>query len=193
MAYSTSLPGLDEARLDAIKTMLTNGLSGLNTTLARDGLTPMVWTAAQIVIGDTLRLSASRISIVGGGEHDGQDLEAERYFAPINETQGYKETLATNIYVYIHPDEFPSSDPLAQAAMRERALSRICDHLRRRVFNAVGNDTMTLTSQEHASGGSYDALIACRVKAIYKGVTGKDFGGQVEVLTAHLIHEGVIA
>jgi len=193
MSYSTDLPGLDEARLLAIQTLITNSLTDLNSALDRDALTPIVFSADQIVLGDPMRLTASRISIIGGGEQDGTDINSSRYFTPHNDTQGMREEVSTNIFVYIHPDEFPDTNAETQATTRELAVARICDHLRRRVFNDPDNIDITLTSREHSTDPDYDALLNCRIKSVRKGITLKDFGGLIEVPSAHLIHVGELA
>lgn len=189
MSYSTSLPGLDEATRTALKTLIVNSLTDLNASLARDALTPMTWTSGQVVLGDPLRLSASRISIIGGNESDGMDMSIRQVMSPVV----YESVITTNIYVYIWPDEFPGSDYEAQEAMRELSLSRVCDHLRVRLLNDASNASITLTSREYAISPAYDALQMCKVTKVLKTWAVKDFGKQTEVRCAHLIHEGTIA
>lgn len=189
MSYSTSLPGLDEATRNALKTIIVNSLPDLNTALARDALTPMTWTSGQVIIGDPLRLNASRISIVSGGEGDGLDMEISQVMSPVI----YQVTVTTHIYVYIWPDEFPGTDVEAQESMRELALSRVCDHLRVRVLNDASNATIMLASREYGISPAYDTLMMCKVNRVVKTWSVKDYGKQTEVRTAHLVHEGVIA
>lgn len=189
MSYSTSLPGLDEAVRSAIKTLIVNSLTDLNTALARDSATPMTWTSGQVIIGDPMRLSASRISILGGSEGDGTDMSIRQVMSPTI----YEEVVTTNIYVYIWPDEFPQAGAETQETMRELALSRVCDHLRVRVLNDPANASITLTSREYGIAPAYDALQMCKVTKVLKTWAFKDFGKQTEVRTAHLIHEGTIA
>jgi len=189
MSYSTSLPGLDEATRSALQTLIVNSIPDLNTALARDALTPMTWTSGQVVIGDPLRLSASRISIVGGNENDGMDMSIRQVMAPVI----YESVITTNIYVYIWPDEFPQAGYEAQETMRELALSRVCDHLRVRLLNDASNASITLASREYAISPAYDELQMCKVTRVLKTWAMKDFGKQTEVRCAHLIHEGTIA
>lgn len=189
MSYSTSLPGLDEAVRSAVRTLIVNSLADLNTALNRDALSPMTWASGQVVLGDSMRLSSSRISIIGGNESDGLDMTVRQVMSPVV----YETVVHTNIYVYIWPDEFPGSNHEAQEQMRETALSRVCDHLRVRLLNDAANASITLTSREYAISPAYDVLQMCKVTRIIKTWVTKDFGGQTEVRCAHLLHEGTIA
>ena len=188
MSYSTSLPGIDEARLTAIQGLIVASLSDLNAALARDALTPMTWTAGQVLVGDPVYLAASRISVVGGGELNGQDMDAEPYMSPLQ----YRYTWYTSLFVYLHPDEFPGADEVAQAQTRELALSRVVDHLRRRVFNDPANTDIVLTSREQAASPAYDALVNCYITRVTKGITAKSVGKLIECLSAELTHRGEI-
>lgn len=191
--YPTNLPGLDEARLIAIQALIVASLSDLNAALARDAQTPLVWTAAQVVLGDPETLTTSLVCVTGGGAKDATDMEAEPYFlGGVSEYEGYKETLYTNVYVYVHPDALPNADALAQVKARELTLARCADHLRKRVFNAKANATITLTSQEYSLSPDFDTLVGCYAKTIFKGRATKSFAGFASVPTAHLMHVGHI-
>lgn len=189
MPYTTALPGIDEARLDKLLAMVQGAVTGLNTALAVGGQTPMTWTTGQVVIGDNDRLPSSRISIVGGGEQDGQDMESEPYLMPTL----YQNRLSTNLYVYLHTvEEFKTvEDADIRAAMFERAEARIADHLRKRVFNDPSNTAITLASKE-VDGTNFDSMKQCFCRQVFKGMVPKSFAGSLEVRCVHLVHTGVI-
>lgn len=193
--YSTSLPGIDEARLLALQAMIVASLTDLNSALNRDSLSPMTLQSSQIILGDPEALDTSLICIVGGGKHDATDMEIEGLFMPRQNTSGRKVTLFTNMYVYLHPNEMhpANDDPLQHVAYREMARARICDHIRYRVFNAAQGAVIQLTSQEFTSGGEFDTLKDCHIKQIAKGMTPKNAGGVQMVCSAHLMHCGYIA
>lgn len=186
--YSASLPGLDEARLAAIKALIVANVTLLNSALAVGSLTPLVFTSAMVEVGDSDYLPGTRIRIVGGGEDDGTDLEATPYLSGVI----YQNKLITNIYVYLHPDDLGEADQPDWAYAQELARARICDTLRKRVFNHIDNTNLTLTSKE-GNGTDFDVLKGCHVRQIIKGVAPKSIGRTVIVNTAHLIHEGEFA
>ena len=179
------LPGLDEAVREALRALVAGSLTTLNARLARDAATPMLFASGQVVLGDSVHLTASRISIVGGGEADGRDMLVERHLAP----NIYRVDVSTNLYVYLHPDEMTSDSPAPEAHMAriELALSRVCDHLRP-LLNA--GSTLTLGSREYAAAPAYDVLMDCHVREIAKGVVPKSHGQSLEVPSAHLVWIG---
>lgn len=198
--YSTSLPGLEEARLDAIKTAITDSLADLNTSQKRSPLAFLPdWTSAQIVLGDPETLLSSLICIVAGGKDDATDIETGADInvsghilqpMPWSDTGGFYATVSTNIYVYLHPDVCKKDDALIYVANMERWRTRVCDHLRKRVFNAVQNATLFLSSQE--SGGA-DQLTECHLVRTRKAVFNKNCGGGTTVMGAHMLHTGKYA
>ena len=196
--YSVNYPGIDEARLDAIKAVIVAGLSSLNASLAvspaipaKSGAGSMTLAASQVLIGDPIMLRQSRISVVGGGENDQTDMEIQ----PFLNAYERRHEVTTSIFVYIHPDECPSSDEAVKAEGQERALARICDHLRARVFNTTSGINIGMASREQittVSGGYYDLLLDCHITRIKKGITPKGMGEMKECLSAELTHTGRI-
>lgn len=193
MSYSTSLPGLDEARLVAVHGLLSGALATLNAALAVDSQTPMSLTSGQITIGDTGKLEATRISVVGGGEHDATDMEVAMEFVGINDVANDQQRLFTNVFVRLHPNEFVGTlDGAALDRARELARARICDTIRRRILGAPQNRCITLTSREHATSPDYDVLGPCWVRDIRKGYEYMGYGNTIQVLSAQLVHVGII-
>lgn len=186
MSYSTSLPGISEARLDAIKTLVVNSLTDLNAALARDALTPLVWTAAQVVLGDPARITTSVIAVYAGGEDNAVDVDVKEFMSSLT----YEMTLSTNIDVWLHPDAGAAySDPLLYAAFMERAMARTLDHLRWRVFCAKANYSLALGSQET---GAADTFTEARVDRVIKGVTEKGFGDSTRCYFGRIVHRATI-
>lgn len=204
MGFSTSLPGIDEARLDAIANLLSDAtnIANLNTMLTRDALWSQTVTSAMVSIGDPQILPAVAdapliISVVGGGRYDELDMEIEYRYIDQTAQSGFRHEIYTNIYVYIHPDAVPSdstswSTIRTQAAKRERVRARVCDWLRKGVLNAPGNIALTLASREWTVSPNYDVLDRCHVQSVYKGYFEKGLGGSKPVYGAHLVHAGRI-
>lgn len=192
--YSTSLPGVDEARLLALQSMIVASLSDLNASLARDSASPMTpFTSGQILIGDPETVTQSLICVVGGGKNDATDMEAGRAPMKRTDTDGPGLTLYTNLYVYLHRNEMlPADDsPLTYVQYMEIARSRICDHLRKRVFNAAAGAVINLTSSEYVSTGT-DQMGDCKITKISKMMYQKGSGDSIWIYGAHLLHEGIV-
>lgn len=194
--YDTSLPGLGEARLLAIQAMIVASLSDLNVALNRDGLTPMTLQASQVVRGDPVKVPSSLICVVGGGERDGTDMQAEDgYFIPRTDGAGEHYTIFTNIYIFLHPDEMATDDPVLYVQRHTDALQRICDHLRKRVFNSAQGSEIVLASQEfgHLNPAGFDVLYKTYVRDVWCGMAEKNFGNSMVGYAAHLTHVAEIA
>jgi hypothetical protein len=182
----------------AIQQVLLDNLAVLNAALNRDDMCPLRLTEQQIVLGDPTELPRTRLSIVGGGEADGQDMEIEQVYMPILPTSGYKEEIKSDLWLYIHPNEFGGLgwDAQQEATAREVARSRICDTLRKRIFNTRSYVTLGLLSREHCSVpdtlGFYDKLAMCHIREVKKGVADKMAGRTTMVLSAQLTHVGTI-
>ena len=194
-AYPTTLPGIDEARLDAIAGLIIADIANLNLALAVDTKTSALqFTSSMVQIGDPYQLPTSRISVVGGGETDGRDLETEEFLA----MGKFKHVLYTDIYAYIHPTMFGGSAVPTWAENVERALSRISDHLRKRLFgrfDASGAGTrnvkITLASKEQ-DGTHYDVMQRCRIREVDKSIADKSIGKVFEVPCVRLMHYGEV-
>lgn len=198
MGYSTSLPGLAEARLDAYKTLIVNSLTDLNMAMAvGSDLTGFpTLTSANVTLGDP-RLIASgtaTIAIYGGGEDNAVDIEQEEFFLSPSETAGLGARIYTTIDVWLHPDWTANiTSAAACAAKNERAMARLLDHLRKRVFNVPANYTLTLTSREYATSPDYDVLTESKVQRVIKGTTEKEYGDGVRCQYGRLVLSAYIA
>jgi hypothetical protein len=202
MPYSTTLPNIDEARLDAITALLVANLASLNTSLLRGGLwTLPAITSSMVSIGDPERLPLTAaeapiiLSVVGGGRYEELDTEADYRYIDQSANSGFKVDVYTNIFVYLHPDSVPAADNTwasvrAQAATRERIRSRVCDWLRAGVLNAQANLAITLGSREYSVSPGFDVLDRCRASMIYKGYFEKSFARGQQLYGAHIVHVG---
>lgn len=198
MPYSTALPGLGEAirkRLKSIIQAEVTGSVGLNLALAQGGETPLVFTPAQVMLGDSWNLPASRISIVGGNAN-GQSVECEQLFAPRFENNGFEHFFYTTIYVYIHPSELGADDSAVRAEMLEIAQLRIIDHFRVRLFNTEAYTNIGTASKEYqtvAVGGFYDYVTDCKITAAKQDITERFLGSIGLIQYVELHHESRIA
>jgi len=196
VAWQPDLPGLRESCLDTLVAAMTTKIADLETALT---ISPALSLGASITSGqfhvgdpDTLPdLSTSPfwVSVVGGGKRDGTDTEIEvKQSGP-----GFWLTVHTNIYLYLHPDAFPSTDAFSQATQRERFRARFTDWLRADVFNTPAAYSLTLGSKETTNGGpAYDELNESYIRDISMGYVLKSFGPSVWVFMAHYAHSGKI-
>lgn len=190
--YSTTTPGLDEARLDAVKAVMVGRIADLNTAFA--SITPTIaigspLTSACIHIGDPetlpdLTTNPLWLAVVGGGRQDAQDMDITLQATGMI----LHHKLYTNIYLYFHPDALPATDVLSQAEQRERARARVTDWLRGDCFNLAENMALTLASQEYQDTG--DRLGWSYIRSIKKGWVLKSFGQKVWLYHAHYLLEG---
>jgi len=191
--YPTDLPGLDEARLLAIQARIVEALPDLNAALNRDGQTPLTFTEAQVVLGDPETVTRSLLCVTGGGRHEGLDAEIEGAFLPRSDRSGFRVRFFTPLHVYIGPKDLLTEDPLRYAQTRELALARICDHLRKRVFNSQQGAVLPLASQELTTAPDFDTLNDGHIAQITKGRAAKGPGATLAVYAATLLHVGWIA
>jgi hypothetical protein len=197
--YDPTKPGLDEARLVAIKALLISKLSVLNTAIARDSAVPLgTITSSMVEIGDTettwnIGDGPLRIRITAGGENDGLDYEAEMTMG-LDKNTGWKYTYTTNLYVYIHPDAMANLDSIVLAQAREFAKARLSDWITLGVFNYwdsvanTGGVVLNLASNVMTPPPGVDALLDSMIKRVYKGNVAKSYGGAVLFPTLHLVH-----
>jgi hypothetical protein len=191
--YPTDMPGIGEARLDALQALIIASLPDLNAALARDGKSPLSFAPEQVIQGDPETVTGSLICLVGGGKQDGTDLEVEGRFIPRGDCSGYQETVSTNIYVYIGPNDMRTDDLLAYVQYRETTRQRVVDHLRKRVFNCAAGASIVLSSREHTTSPDFDTLHDGMAHAVYMGLVSKGSAGSFNVWCAHLVHEGRLA
>jgi hypothetical protein len=196
LPYSTSTPGIGEARYDAIKARMVAKLSDLQTAIA--GISPAITlgvslTSACVHIGDPEKLPAQAtnpfwFAIVGGGKQDGRDQSIDlKASGAIFDRQIY-----TNIYWYLHPDTLPESDEFDQAEARERLRERVSDWILGDCFNLAAGMDLTLTSREYIPAPNYDTLREGYVHEITKGYVQKSFGSGMWVFHAHYMHQARI-
>lgn len=201
--YDPTRPGLDEARLQAIKTRIISRLADLNTALQRaDDPVPLgTITSNMVRLGDNeadwgISTGPIRIRITGGGQQDGLDYQSD-LTASLDNNKGWKYTYSTNIYVYFHPECLPDDDDEAQAEMREIAKARVSDWLTLGVFNnwdresggggvLLNLSTNIITDEEVDPG--HDTLMDSMIKSVYKGNVPKSYGGSTLFPTIHLLH-----
>jgi len=194
MGYSISGPGIDEACLDALSTLIKNNISGLATTLARNSL----WTgltsvdSTMVFIGDPdtlpkLALAPLLICVVGGDN----TTSGEQTNLDVTGGAGYRYDIEMLIHVYIHPEAFPSASVKTQAENRERAIARACDWLRAGLLNTHANKTLTLTGSTEY-GSSADVLNQTHIARINKDYTYKSFGAMTRVRGAEIVWKGWI-
>jgi hypothetical protein len=190
--YSTALPTLEEAIPLKLVQMIQDGLATIiNPVLAGDADTAGIqMTPDQVVWGDPMEIQKTRISIVEDGDQAGANIQTEPIYFPLTDTQGFRETFNTSIYVYIHEDEFPSADPMEQDRIRRKFRAKLVGCLRKRIFNARENVAIQLASQEHNSAG--DILHTTEIRSVTTGWMPKSMGDTVEVMYAHLLHVGII-
>jgi hypothetical protein len=199
VAYQTDLPGIEEARLDAIQGLIASALADLNAALQRDGLWPSAVpiTPSMVTIGSSdtpLDVSAYPllISVAAGGREDDLDIATDYLTIDPTETAGTTNTLYTNIFVALHPDAVTGGDPVAQAQTRERIRARVCDWLRAGVFNTRANLAIPLASREYAAAPAYDVLDRCRAATGRKGLYTRSYGAMQTVYGAHIVHVGEV-
>lgn len=194
MPYSTSLPGIDEACLDAILAAMVAKITDLNNVLS--GASPAITLGETIDstyfnIGDPETLPPSKsfwVSVTGGGKQDGRDTT----IAVKQALAGYNITKYHNIYFYLSPQAFPGTDAFAQATLRERFRARFMDWLLWDVFNTGANYELTLSSRLFSTAPAYDTLDECKITDVTKGFVAKSFGGTQWCFMSHALHYGVI-
>ncbi len=199
MTYQTDLPGIEEARLDAIHGLIVAALADLNAALQRDGLWPSAVPIApsMVTIGDpdtALDVNAYPllISVLGGGRDDEVDIATDYLTIDPTDTGGTTNTLYTNVIVTLHPDAVTGADPVAQTQTRERIRARVCDWLRADVFNTRANLSVQLASREFAAAPAFDVLDRCRAATGRKGLYTRSYGAMQTVYGAHIVHVGEI-
>jgi len=197
MPYSTNYPvdkpGIGEARLDAIQALIIASLDDLNAALNRDARSPLTFAPEDVIQGDPETVTKSLICIVGGGKQDGTDMGIIGRSIPRGDCSGYQETVSTNIYVYIGPNDMRTDGALGYVAYRETARQRIVDHLRHRVFNCRNGSAIPLASQEHTTDPDTDTLHDGMVVDVLMGLVPKGPGGTFNVWCAQLLHEARLA
>lgn len=194
MAFDGTFPDLLEATKDALKELLGDNLTTLNTALSRDDL----WdglidiTEAMIVIGDPESAPKSKtiaplwITIFGGEE----SLRGDQVNLEITGGYGYENRIELTLRVYLHPECFPSANPFLQAQKRERAVDRVCGWLRAGVCNTHSNKTLLLASDEYDTGA--DELNETHITRISRGEFWKNFGGMKLIQGAEITWVGSI-
>jgi hypothetical protein len=198
--YSVNLAGLQEAVIKAVQQMIIDSLADLNTSLGRDSLSPMpALTTAQIVRGNPSVFTQTLICVVAGGTMDSLVMRLEGLFMPRGDLANRREVVQTGIIVKVHSDDMlpAGTDPVVTSLQTvnymEIALARICDHLRRRVFNVQQGAIIQLDSHEHNTSAPFDQLLDCGLKEIRKDTAPTGIGGSAEAYFAMLLHEGYIA
>jgi hypothetical protein len=196
--YDPTLPGLDEARLDAYRALLTSKLEMLNIALNRDACTPLdAITPEMVEIGDTqtawdIGRGPLRIRITGGDAEEGLDFESALGMG-VQRNVGFKYTFVTHIVLYLHPDALADPDPQRQAEARERTMARINDWITLGVCNYwdpetdTGGLVVTLNSRILTAAPGYDALLESYVRRGYRDWTYRGFGGAQDFPRLHLV------
>lgn len=195
--FSTSVIGLQEARLVALQSYLQGKISDLNTTLQLSPLSLATGsaTSSNVIIGDPYTLDDSLkflICVCGGGGRSmtGMDLESQFKEIGLPNVSTIQYQVHSRILVYVHPDTFPVSTQTVsnvntQVEKAHRMVCRICDWLRADCFAVVGGVDMTLTSQEYTNTG--DNFTMQRITAINLGEFYKGFDGSVRCQGAEVL------
>ena len=200
MAFSydySLLPGLEEARLDALKQLTIDALPFVNANIIRSNLWPASKpiTASQVLIGDpdTPQGVAKnlRICIVGGGKSDELDIESRVSLIQQGETYGTTNIVYTNILIYVDKAAVPFKDVIEQAEKIERLRARMTDVFRR-WFNHKDHRDIKLESQEYNTGNEKDTLRECVAGRGYKGFFEKSFDDSNVQFGAQILHVGKV-
>lgn len=165
--FSTTLPGVGEARLTAIRDYLRTKVSDLNLTLQLTPLSLPTGSAASgnIIIGDPSRIDRTdrfKLCVLGGGRDQGLDLEVKLARMGVGfTTSSFENTLHSRLRLYLSPFEFPvSATSVAQeelqASNREIFLQRITDWLRADCFQVRAGVQLTLASKEYGNPVTVD-------------------------------------
>lgn len=189
MAYDPTLPGFEEARLDAYQAFMQSKLSDLNTALARSGFNSThglaTITNSMIVQGNTATMfdlddAPMQFRLTNGDDLQGDDFEAHLFQSVgVNHNSGWFYDFVTHLYVYIHPDLFYNEDAQAQEADRQRCLNRVADWLVGE-FNywdpttLTGGTVVPLTSS--IIGQPYDKLMESTLVRLTRDFGIKSFG-----------------
>ncbi len=188
--YDPSAPGLDEARLDAYRSLLISHLDMLNVALMRDGLLTSEVTAEMVEIGDSLALwnssaGAVRIRITGGAGSSAETIEtgfdASLEMGVVG-CSGFRYTFYTYLTVYLHPDALASRHANEQAEARERLLSRVSDWITLGVCNnwdpstESGGLVVPLSSHVLSAPPATDCLLDSHVHRGWRSLEYRGFG-----------------
>jgi hypothetical protein len=196
MAFNLDTPGLAEARLDAIATLIKGKISLFNSANLRDTLCPCLLGSNAVTIGDPdslqkVALTPVTIAVIGG------NIESDFEFLPGSMTDeqgaGYLYRVFTDVIAYIHPDLYSAETPFAQATRRERLRSRLSDWLRSAVFNNHGGIDLALASHEFHVLPDTDSLMISTVERIENALYTKAFASNVACYACHLHLTGFIA
>ncbi len=154
-----SIP-LEQAVPEALKTLLINNLSALNTLIANDTLlhqlpTPIgVVPTKAILVGDQIsvwNVADTRIMIcISPGDYRTGGVDSvSRDWVDASETGGYKVDVMTAIYAYLHPQVFRVDDADKQAQMRLRAQVLVGGWLRQTCNDWLLGQELKLASTEY--------------------------------------------
>ncbi len=224
--YDPTLIGSGEARLIAIKQKVIKYLPDLNTALSRDSLTSYIIgdsfggpvTASSVCIGDfrsgwDISTGAIRISVSATDYRQGTSFTQMRTSMPDSQSLGLNISLNTSVFLYLNIDWARVKDPMGQAEMREKTLTRIEDWLRAGCLSKWEGATLSsdvpLTSKEFSSvqlvdrqtnapivdadgNPCFDLLSDCYASTGFQGVMGRGPGDSIELLGIHMVHQGTI-
>jgi hypothetical protein len=189
--WDPTLPGVNEARYDAIRDTLVANLASLNTTLQRGGIWPeaLEITANMIVIGDPATApdwKDAPIFITIDGEDD--DCEITFRTMESSHTNGTYHEFETIIMIYPHPMALPFVNSVTT---RERVLARAVDWATDGVLNAKANQKITMASRVYHAAPAFDYLTGI-VERVEKDWFAKSFGKHSRVRAARLTHKGKV-
>jgi hypothetical protein len=196
MAYDPTLPGLEEARLDAYQAFLQSKLSDLNTSLARSGFNSthglVSITSAMVIQGNSetmfdLSDAPLQVRLTNGDELNGEDFESKLGLGVVYNA-GWQYFFVTHVYVFVHPELFYNTDAQLQQADRERCLNRLSDWIIGEINywnpnTQTGGTIMPLTSA--IIGIPVDKLVEGTVTRITRDMGGKSFGNSTNVPTLY--------
>lgn len=209
MAFTPGKIGFGEARLVAIKELLSANIEGATNQLLRSAVadtSPFVsdlfggaLTSEVVLYGELARLwnresGCLRITVTSGGHQSGEIFRSTRSFIDASPQRGVRYDYTTDIHLYLHPDCWNIEDGEEMARIREFALERLADWISWSVLTYGPNLDLALTSQcyETQGGSVYDHLANCRIVSLQTGIFYRSFQGSAGLFGLRCVHVGDI-
>jgi hypothetical protein len=201
--WEVGRPGVGEARLYAIQSLLQANIMALSAALAANPHTGALITnygplaTSMVVVGDMegrwdIKAGLLRIAVCAGDKRSGMDATGERIYVGGQS----KQTRFTDVYIYFHDSVFNIQKQDDQRLERAIAIEVVGDWLLDGVLNTVANGTIPLTSRVYQDTGSgrTDELLMATCLTVQKGFFANGMGGSGSRIYygIHATHQGVI-